>query len=151
VNCWIALSVFTVKEFCSVRPKSPDEQAVHKIITEGIFTDETSLPVTAKKQRAVVYLLHRGLHRSLESLDFLEGLCLPHEVESVEDGFPECPYFVIPILLLFQSLQNNHVNAHSRCYSISRDSTNLLRSRQDRPCKFRVWVNLPLIRRLNEE
>lgn len=116
VNYWIASSVFTVKEFCSVRPKGPDEQGTRKIITEGIFTNETPLPVTSKKQCAVVYLLHCGLHRPLESLDFLEGLCLPHEVESVKNGFPECPYFVIPILLLLQSLQINHVNVHRGCH-----------------------------------
>ena len=77
-------------------------------------TDVTPLPVTSEKQRTVVYLLHCGLRSSLKSFNFLERLRLPHKVQSVEDSFPECSYFIIPILLLFQSLQRNHTHVH-RC------------------------------------
>lgn len=92
-----------VKVPCSVRAKSADEQAENK--STETPTDVTLLPVTSEKQRTVVYLLHCGLYRSLKSFNFLERLCLPHKVQSVEDSFPECSYITIPILLLFQSLQ----------------------------------------------
>jgi hypothetical protein len=72
---------------------------------EKRFTDETSLPVTSEKQCAIVYLLHYGLHRFLESFDFLERLRLPHKVQSVQYGCPQSLYFNIPILLILQNLQ----------------------------------------------
>ena len=64
---------------------------------------------------------------------------MPHEVECVDDQVPKPTYFVIAVLLCFQNL---HIRDRSSFSRELRYHTNLLRSRENIPCEFRVGMDL---------